>query len=461
VFLFDIAINKNRIFPLQKSKMGLLKRFLTIVSPNHVEVEHHNHFGRYSDAYKSAEQYLAWDKSVEAFERGAILESIAYLMLYMQDEQQKNVHWEQREDQLTFEIFQGSRRISGLANTMHIRAESTMAYSREWNVMLLRRLTEENCGLKYTRYALDPRGNILAVFDSFALDASPYKLYYALKELATQSDKLDDLLLDEFSALQPRDQAPIHCISAEEMQLKYKFIQKEIDKVLVFIQSERLDRYQFPGAIGYLWLQLLYKLDYLIQPQGYMMELLERMHRLYFSNEESSTAKKNQRLQDAFVSLSARSEYDFQKEMYRVSSTFGITNPVNQSHLAGFIASELPNMDWYYQQGYQEVALAVPSFIIGYCLFNYAPPKPVRDLLHLFFVITEAEFFGQLHKKPVAMVDVGGKLNKREILSSIKKCLDAYQTTYPQLSTDVSQLDFSDLPSFAKSYTAMIARIRI
>lgn len=439
--------------------MGLLKRFLAGSSSNKHGVEMMHRFGRYSDAYKTAAQYKAWDTAVEEFESGAFLASVEALMSYLRDDDQDNVFWQRVEGRVTFEFFQGSRRIRGIADEQHVRAESTLAHAQKWNVALLRRLVEQNFGFSYIRYAIDAEGNVLAVFDSFSLDASPYKLYYALKELATQADKQDDLLLDEFSPLQMLSQAPTQPLPEEEMGIKYQYIKSQVAKVLDFVHSGKLDKDRFPGGIGYLWLHLLYKLDYLTQPQGYLMEMLERIHRLYFSNDENNTARKNVEMEEAFCRLVRRPEQDFYREMYRVSSTFGITTPVDHAHVAGFIASELPNMDWYYAEGFPEVALAVPGFITGYCLFNYAPPQPVRDLLHLYYRITEGEFFRALGMPGLLSGQSAQIPDKREIIPAIRKCMEGYRQTHPQFLANLELLQFDDMPLFARSFLLMVAEM--
>ena len=57
--------------------------------------------------------------------------------------------------------------------------------------------------MNFGRFALGESNELLVVFDTYTLDGSPYKLYFALKEMATQADKFDDLLLDEFDMLKP------------------------------------------------------------------------------------------------------------------------------------------------------------------------------------------------------------------------------------------------------------------
>jgi hypothetical protein len=48
-------------------------------------------FGRYTDSYKTPEQYAAWDQALEAFESEAFLESYRQFFQYLRDESEDNV----------------------------------------------------------------------------------------------------------------------------------------------------------------------------------------------------------------------------------------------------------------------------------------------------------------------------------------------------------------------------------
>ena len=63
------------------------------------------------------------------------------------------------------------------------------------------------------------------------MDASPYKLYFAFKEVATKADKLDDLLIDEFEVLHHTDESLLLHSSEQEKEVKYQFIVEEIKDV--------------------------------------------------------------------------------------------------------------------------------------------------------------------------------------------------------------------------------------
>ena len=177
-------------------------------------------FGRYSDSYKSSENYDAWDLALDKFESEAYLDSYRQFFKYLRDEREDNVRYWEEKGGIQFELFQGSKKITGFANNKSLKAEAKVAKTQSLNVGFMRRLIEQNYSLKYSRFALDEKNNISIIFDTYTLDGSPYKLYYALKELATNADKQDDLLLDEFSMLEPVDTSHLEALTESEKEVK-------------------------------------------------------------------------------------------------------------------------------------------------------------------------------------------------------------------------------------------------
>ncbi len=414
-------------------------------------------FGRYSDSYKVTTAYDAWDEALEQFEKENFIDSYRHFLQFLCDNDEDNVQWEDTEQGLAFELFQGSKRIVGWATRYRFRAEARVARVCDSRPELLRRLIEQNYSLRFSRYALDPDRHIAVVFDSDTVDASPYKLYYALKELATQADKQDDLLLEEFGQLESVDSSHLTALPPQETSVKLTFIHDAIRKALEEALHGALDRQQYPGGIAYMLLSVIYKIDYLIKPEGYTMETLERAHRRYFSKEvEMNTQEKNQMLMDELHGLLDRSEKDYQREMYRVKTTFGITSPVSHDRLVNLIDGELHHMDWYQNNDYPEIALAIPSYIIGYSLFNYAVPQPDRDFFHLYYRVTESAYFHQLGFGPDYRDPQTQKMNRRVILKAIDSISRKHRERYTQLRPSVSILQFDDLVSFARSFLLMV-----
>ena len=148
-------------------------------------------FGRYSDSYKSKEQYTAWDESLDLFEQQSYLASFLSFFKYLRDVKENNVSFSEEKGVINFELIQGSQKIVGVADRKKVKAEAKIAITEDLNIGFMRRLMEENFKMRYSSFALDSDNDITIVFDTSILDASPYKLYYALKEVATKADKLD------------------------------------------------------------------------------------------------------------------------------------------------------------------------------------------------------------------------------------------------------------------------------
>ncbi len=416
-------------------------------------------FGRYSDSYKSKEQYAAWEKSLDLFEKQEYLASFSAFFTYLRDTKEKNVSFLEEKGAIQFELIQGSKKIIGFANRKKVKAEAKIAITENLNIGFMRRLMEENFKMRYSCFALDADNDITIVFETNVLDASPYKLYYALKEVATKADKLDDLLIDEFDALHHTDASLIEHATVLEKEAKYQFVISEIKDVLQEIENGKLNVNQYPGGIAYLLLNLSYKLDYLTVPEGMLMETLERLHRLYFTKDKKTNLQKNAILQKEYQQLVKQPKADFFKGMYRVKTSFGITKPVTHDRVVSFIDGELHQMDWYNDNGHYKVALAIPGYIVGYCLFNYAIPKPDKDLFYLYYQIMYGSFFEQLGFKLDLVDHKQQTFNKKGIKRAIKEIVEANKEKYPNLSPNINQLSFDGQVKFAKSYLTMIRNL--
>ena len=436
--------------------MGLFSRLFGTVKSK--EPQPDIRFGRYSDSYKANAQYDAWDASLKEFEAKNYKESYRQFFTYLNDPSLNNVQWKETGDVIEFELVQGSKKIFGSVDSEKLKVEALVVKCNDLSNAFMRKLLDKNFNLKYGRFALNDANEIVMKFETFMLDGSPYKLYYALKEVASNADKQDDLLADEFDMLEMIETGKVEPLSESEKETKYNFIQNEINKT--FTKVDSLDQERFSGGITYALLHLAYKLDYLIAPEGYMMDNMERIHGKYFANDNKTTAQKSDMLRKEFTELSKRSKEDFYKEFYRVTSTFGITTPKNHDLVAGFIGDEekgeLRNMKWYIDNNHDDLAIAIPGYIAGYCMFNYAIPQPDRELFHLFFEISETQYFKDLGFTFDYYDLAAKKLNKRAILDEIDSIVSSNKRKYPKCNPNTSILDYSSLAKFSQTYMRMI-----
>lgn len=414
-------------------------------------------FGRFSDSYKSEARYDAWDRSIHLFEEHRYFESFVSFFEYLSDDHGSNVSYTSDGEVLHFSILQGSKKITGVANTQSIKAEGKIAHARELTIGFMRRLIESNYNLKYGRYCLDDAQNLTIVFDSITFDASPYKLYYGLKEIALAADKQDDLLIEEFEALDPINTTHIIDIAEKEKDIKLQFLREKVSQVLDYVKTGRLSPVQYAGGITYLLLDAIYRLDFLIRPEGYTMEAFERMHRTFFASDGFNNQQKNHQLIKELMMLQERPTAKVRAELYRTISTFGMLGVTNHERLRDLIDGELENMVWYAENGYPEIALSVPGYIVGHALFNYSLPEPDKDLFMLYYQIMEPDYFRSLGFE--IEYNREGKLDKQSIREAIAYITQHWQKKYPRLAPDVSHLQFHSPVLFAGSYLRMLSSL--
>ena len=123
-------------------------------------------------------------------------------------------------------------------------------------------------------------------------------MYYGLKELATKADKQDDLLVQDFATLETTDSEHIISVSDAEKAVKYEYLQKWIKETLDYINT--LDAEKFAGGISYMLLSLIYRIDYLITPEGKLLNDLEKIGGIYFKKDERSVIEKSKDMIEEF-----------------------------------------------------------------------------------------------------------------------------------------------------------------
>jgi hypothetical protein len=228
-------------------------------------------FGRFTDANKVKAQYDAWDKSVTFFEQRDYQLALDEFLHYIENPTKNNIT--RINDQL--KVYQGSKAIEISIKNGQFSAECAVAHTNQLHIGFMRRLLDLNYELKYVRYALSNDDTILLMFETLLQDSSPYKLYFALKELAIHADKQDDLLLHEFDFLSPIHSGLIHAASHEEKLYKIQYFKYSIQKAIASFDQGKLKMEQYPAAASYLLLALLYKMDYLVKPEGKLMDRLD------------------------------------------------------------------------------------------------------------------------------------------------------------------------------------------
>ena len=216
-------------------------------------------FGRYSDNNKSLEQIKRWKEAENLFSEKKIFESFDAFFEYLKDAEADNVLHERNESGGSFSLYQGSKILKGKYNDKNLEAEVSLAHMATPSTPVMRRLLEQNFHIYYTRYALD-KERLCMLFDTRIDNASPGKLYYGLKELATRADKQDDLLVHDFTVLEMTETEHIVPLPEKEKEIKFHYFQKWVNELLELV--EPLDKEKFSGGIAYLILSLFFRINY-------------------------------------------------------------------------------------------------------------------------------------------------------------------------------------------------------
>lgn len=411
-------------------------------------------FGRYTDANKLPVQLDAWTRAAEAYKAGNYAQELEYFFTYLNDPLINNVQWQRNGNDFTFYIEQGSKRIEGSIQDTRLEAHAWLASFTTPPVPVMRMLLGSNYQLRYSRFAI--KDNRIGIFLNTSIrNSSPTRLYHALKELATKADRQDDLLTDEFETLSRINTEHLIPIPEAETDIRYRYFKQWIEQGIEKCRSYDADT--FSGGISFLILTLIYKIDYLLQPEGSLLDELERMNLMYWDkNDGRSFSEKNNLLLTQLRKLADKPEAQIRRSFYKTQATFGIVNPSNQNTIAEFINDCLKNTNWYVQNKHTDIELGIYEYCIGYCLYNFGMYNAHYKLMDLQYQILNSAFYEEMGI-PNTFIH-NETLNKAAIESRIKNILLEEQREFPALQINMASINYTSVYEF---HYSMLNEIRL
>jgi hypothetical protein len=415
-------------------------------------------FGRYNDSHKPKEKVNFWREALKLYEQNKHSDSYLMLLNYLKDDNDNNLIFSKDAKKIEFKIFQGTKIVNGKIDKKNIEIVCYVCEYEKPVVSFMRRLMELNYTLNYCRFAFD-KNLVCLKFESKILNCPPKKLFYALKEVATVADKQDDILISKFNSLKPYDNAEIENIPLKEKKIKVTYFYKWIDEVLK--RASALNQDLFAGGISYMLLNLLYKIDYLISPEGNLVNDLEKVNYVYYGKENYTDTEKNKRMMDEFIKLNEMEKKELYKYLYMVIYTFGISNPSKHETISDLINMSMKNTHWYCENNYPDLALTILEFIATKSLFSYGIHKPTRQLFHLQINIMNQDFFKDLGYKENYYDPVTNKFNQKQIKNRIKVILEENKDQFGKLDFEIDKLKFDSLYKFIESYIEQIKGLKL
>ena len=417
--------------------------------------------GRYSDAYKSADQLAAWERSMAYFAEGNLARCFLHFLHYLRDPVEQNIHWvADQKGGLSFELLQGSRRISGWLGEPFCEAVTTIGLCRPCAEPLLSELLKVNDKLQYCRYGLGSDGQIVLRWSANASESDPYRLFFSLRELSVQADKIDDLLIQQYKDVQPVFEPHIQEYPEGENQIRVKWLRTKVHDLMSWYAKDRSFHERYPGGLSYAILALLYKVEFLLCPQGALREAIEQAHKTYFQAGQGNAQERMEHLLAIMESAVARTDQDLHGEFYKVVTTFGLVQPISFHQLKTQIETELAQIDAYDRGDTRVYVPHISSFLIGYGLFNYALPGFVRDLYALYYYMEEERLLFTLGMPPF----LEGESKHRAKDKLVHTVRELQATWSDRITVDhlyPEQVDLSDPATLARTYLKMILSMQI
>lgn len=413
-------------------------------------------FGRYSDNNKTVAKVNRWNDADNLFKQQQYADSVDAFFDYLRDEAAQNVVLERDGAEGRFHLYQGSKIVRGEFNEERLVAEVTLARMAQPSVPVMRRLLEMNFNLYYSRYALD--GDRLCMrFDSNIKSANPNKLYYGLKELAIKADKLDDLLVQEFSTLQTIDTEHVTEMPAIEKTVRYKYFIKWIQDTLDYVAG--LDADKFSGAISYLLLTLTFRIDYMLSPEGKLQLELEKIVDIYFRKEDKQVTERNQLMIEAYQKLLAKPREEIDPFFFRSKHTFSIVAPQNHKAVIDAINAAAGNMMWYRENQYPLIANAILEYGFSFCQYSYSLPRPLSELFKLYMQVNHPDYFRELGFTAAWYDAPSNHFDVDAIRGRIEDIVAVWKDKYTKLDFKVNNLRYDNLVNFNTTFTAEITAL--
>jgi len=417
-------------------------------------------FGRYSDNNKTYTKALNWYRAEDLYKDKKYDEAFLVFFDYLRDDAEDNVQFRQEGDSFTFEILQGSKRVHGKSDGKSIIASVPLAVMPEPSTAVMRRLLDMNFSMYYSRAAMNEDGTLCMIFDTDHTTATPNKLYAALRELATKADRQDDLLLADFPTLKPAGTDHIQPLSERELDIKYQYFRTWIAEGLKIAEEQNQD--SFAGAIAYMLLDIVYKIDFLIVPEAKLLGQLEDISKLYWDKKDAlPLIERNKLMRDSILKLQDITKEQFAASVYKSVSTFAINMPPKAEKVKDNIVNPNKDSKWYIENKYPAIAVTVNEYGVLYNEFIYSMPRILTALTTIYMMVLQADYFAELGMEHRLYNKETKEFDKDKIKQAVDAAMAPYKDKYASMKWDHGKIKYDSLYDFGISFSEQMANMNL
>ena len=409
-------------------------------------------FGRGVNASAPQDEEELYNMSYKAFEKNDILNAYEYffksLENFSNDLSNNNIKIKKSDTKLDFKIYQGTAKISGWITKEHIYAEVILIKKEHAHVALKRYILERNYQLTYCNYSTDENYIKLKLFLNNII-MNPQKIFYPLREITLNADFDKEYMRSEFSDIKLQDIEHIEKLDESELKIKYDFLKDWVSQLEHKVSS--LPSNDSAGMQSFMYLNILFEIDYLIVPKYEIYQKISKKVLEYFSDEEMSTEAKNEELKRYVDKLSNMKFEEFRKNFYRAKYTFNPVEITSKEEITIFIEESLTKIRWYKNNRYNQIISTMYRYIAFYILYNYNVNPVIKSLLHTLVEVYHPVYFKALDYD--ILYDIENEVFfKKIIISKIEAAITPYQNRFKSLEAFGDKLNFSSLNEFSNSY---------
>lgn len=411
-------------------------------------------FGRFSGRNKTKEQLFAWQESEKYFEKNEYLIGMVNFLEFLKVEGFENIQYKTKKKRIEFSFFQGSKKIYGFVTKDEIYAYSDLTKFNRNNEMLYKLLLELNYNLKFAKFSIND--DIIKIeLNQSILKNTPESIYFSMRELALVADRYDDYLEENFEAVEIINRPNIINLEPKELGIKVKYFHKILNDT--FIQLANVEASKFAGARSFVLMNAVYKILYLITPEGILLEKLKSIYEYYFADNNKTEIEKSSFVFSRLKALNNLSSEELEKSLYNVSYTFPEVLPSEPDEVLEFLKKEIRKIYWYESNEHKAVALAILEYIIGYTNFSFGIFPIMNELFIIFWQIMNREYFKELGIKETLFEK--DKISYFFLAQKISKINSSAANIFPKFYFNSKHLNLDNYFEFAKSFVHELINI--
>ena len=421
--------------------------FVNLIFTRKKAEENKIRFGRFSDRNKTNEQLLALHQADKLFEEGNCIEGIIKFFEFLKDSKYGNIKYEETNKKVKFSFFQGSKKIKGYLCNGKIYAYSELIKLQKDNDELFKILLNMNYKMKFSKFSLD-KGIIKIEQNQFTKKNSPESLYYSLREMAIIADRYDDYLEMKFEDAEIINKSHIVELEEREFEVKSKYFYDLLQTT--FEQVDSLDTVKFAGARAFILMNSVFKILYLLSPEGILLENLKNIYDFYYTEDNKTQVEKTAFVYSRLNALKKLSIVELKHSLYYVLYTFPEVLPTESTEFINFVKDEIQKIFWYESNEYKNVAQAILEYIVGYSCFSFGTIPVVKELLSIFWQVMNKKFFDDLEIKDLPFEK--DKISFFFLMQKVSSINSAASHIYPKFFFNIKHLNLDNRFEFAKSF---------